>query len=107
MSFTKIRAVRSLSTKLTLQLLQSTLGTSLVCGTCQVQRSWICIGVLEIAQPLWIKSSDPIISTDIADGVFPDGQGLCPTIAIKGGHADDVSLDIPISCLCASRLSAD
>ena len=47
-----------------------------------------------------VKSSDPIISTDIADGVFPDGQGLCPTIAIKGGHADDVSLDIR-SLACA------
>ena len=38
--------------------------------------------------------TNPIISTDIADTVFPDGQGLTPTIAIKGGAAPDEYLDI-------------
>ena len=34
-----------------------------------------------------------IVAADIADGVFPDGQGLCPTIAIKlGGTAE--TLDV-------------
>lgn len=40
------------------------------------------------------KDDNPIISTDISDAVFPDGQGLAPVIAVKGGHADDKTLDI-------------
>jgi len=54
-----------------------------------------------------VKSSDPIISTDIADGVFPDGQGLCPTIAVKGGHADDVALDIRTLACAQVAYAAD
>lgn len=41
-----------------------------------------------------VKSSTPILSTDIDDATFPDGEGLCPTFAFKGGHADDKTLDI-------------
>jgi hypothetical protein len=37
---------------------------------------------------------NPILAADIAGADFPDGQGLAPIIAIKGGHADDKTLDI-------------
>jgi len=40
------------------------------------------------------KDANPIVSTDIDDATFPDGEGLCPTFVIKGGHADDKTLDI-------------
>ena len=36
---------------------------------------------------------NPILSTDIDDATFPDGQGLAPTIAIKAGGAAEY-LDI-------------
>ena len=45
---------------------------------------------------------NPILSTDISAADFPDGQGLAPMIAIKGGHADDVTLDIR-AMACAQR----
>lgn len=43
---------------------------------------------------------NPILSTDIDDATFPDGQGLAPMFAIKGGTADDEYLDIR-SMACA------
>ena len=45
---------------------------------------------------------NPIVSTDIDDTTFPDGQGLAPTFAIKGGTADDETLDIR-AMACAQR----
>lgn len=48
------------------------------------------------------KDDNPILATDIAAVDFPDGQGLAPTIAIKGGHADDKTLDIR-AFACAQR----
>lgn len=50
---------------------------------------------------------NPILSTDIAGADFPDGQGLAPTIAIKGGHADDVTLDIRAMACAQLAYAAD
>jgi len=51
---------------------------------------------------VFAKDDNPITSTDIAAADFPDGQGLAPTIAIKGGHANDKTLDIR-TFACAQR----
>jgi hypothetical protein len=54
------------------------------------------------------KDDNPIVAADIASAgadKFPDGQGLAPTIAIKGGHADDATLDIRLFA-CAQRAAA-
>lgn len=40
------------------------------------------------------KDASPILATDIDDATFPDGEGLCPTIAVKAGSATDDYLDI-------------
>ncbi len=37
---------------------------------------------------------NPITATTIATATFPDGQGLAPIIAIKGGTGDDEYLDV-------------
>jgi len=42
----------------------------------------------------FVKDDNPILSTDIDDATFPDGQGLAPIIATKAGSANDASLDI-------------
>lgn len=48
---------------------------------------------------------NPILKATIAAATFPDGQGLAPVIAIKGGHADDKTLDIR-TFACAQRAKA-
>lgn len=48
---------------------------------------------------------NPIVAADIAAATFPDGQGLAPIIAIKGGHADNKTLDIR-SMACAQLAKA-
>lgn len=41
-----------------------------------------------------VNTADPILSTDMADGNFPTGTFLVPTIGVKGAHADDYSVTV-------------
>jgi hypothetical protein len=65
-------------------------GMRYVPGVNKVDLYW---GTGDRSTTAFAKDDNPILSTDIDDATFPDGDGLCPTIAVKfGGTAETMDI---------------